>query len=59
MRVSLTQAVVDAELRCPDGRRKIEYSDSDGVKGLFIEVRAGTTDHTYYVRSRNLKRKPA
>src|SRR5688572_7387140 len=50
MRVSLTQAVVDTELRCPDNRRKIEYSDSDGVKGLFIEVRSGCEDHTYYVR---------
>ena len=53
MRVTLTQSVVDNELRCPENRRKIEYSDSDGVKGLLIEVRTGCFDHTYYVRYRD------
>lgn len=53
MRVTLTQSVVDTELKCPENRRKIEFSDSDGVKGLFIEARAGCSDHTYYVRYRD------
>lgn len=53
MRLTLTQAIVDHELRCPPGRRKIEYSDSDGMKGMFVEVRAGSDDHTYYLRYRD------
>jgi hypothetical protein len=53
MRITLTQSVIDTELRCPEGRRKIEYSDSDGVKGMFVECRSGCDDHTYYVRYRD------
>ena len=53
MKMKLTQAIVDTELRCPDGRRKIEYADSDGVKGMLIECRLGSDDHTYYLRFRD------
>lgn len=56
MRMTLTQAIVDAGFTCPEGRRKIEIADSDGVKGMFIEVRAGCDDHTYYWRFRDRNR---
>lgn len=53
MRMTLTQAIVDSGLRCPEGRRKIEVSDSDGVKNMFVECRQGCEDHTFYVRYRD------
>ena len=57
MRMTLTHAIVDSGLQCPEGKRKIEIADSDGVKGLFIEVRAGCDDHTLYYRFRDRERK--
>jgi len=56
MKMTLTQSIVDSGLQCPEGKRKIEIADSDGVKGLFIEVRAGCDDHTIYLRFRDRNR---
>jgi integrase len=53
MKMTLTQSIVDSGLQCPEGRRKIEISDSDGVRNMFVECRAGCDDHTYYVRYRD------
>ena len=56
MRVELTQQLIDKGLRCPDGRRKIEFTDAGraGVPGLFIEVRAGSPGNaTFWLRYKN------
>jgi len=57
MKMTLTQSIVDSGLHCPDGKRKIEIADSDGVKSLFIEVRAGCDDQTFYYRFRDREQK--
>ena len=53
MKMTLTQAIVDSGLKCPEGRRKIEIADSSGVKNMYIEVRAGSNEYTYYLRVRD------
>lgn len=55
MKMTLTQSIVDSGLSCPEGKRKIEIADTDGVKGMLIEVRAGSMDHTFYLRVRDSK----
>jgi len=55
--MTLTQSIIDSGLRCPEGRRKIEIADSDGVKGLLIELRAGCDFQTFYYRFRDRERK--
>jgi hypothetical protein len=56
MRIELTQDFIGKGLCCPDGRRKIEYTDSGagGVPGLFIEVRAASPGKgSYFLRYKN------
>lgn len=48
--VKLTQSLVNTELRCPDGKSRIEVCDAD-LPGLYIEVRATSAGQgTYYLR---------
>lgn len=48
--VKLTQTIVNTELRCPNGKSRIELCDSD-LAGLYIEVRATSPGQgTYYLR---------
>jgi integrase len=56
MRVELTQDFITKGLRCPDGRPKIEFTDSgpSGVPGLFIEVTAKSPGKgSWYLRYKN------
>jgi len=57
VKMTLTQSIVDSGLQCPEGKRKIEIADSDGVKGLFIEARSGCDFQTFYYRFRDRERK--
>lgn len=53
MRVELTQDMITKGLRCPEGKKKVELTDSSGagaVPGLFIEVRDGAKDHSFWLR---------
>lgn len=49
--VSLTQKFIDRELACPAGKPKIEYCCADRT-GLLVEVRAGNSFGTYWLRYR-------
>lgn len=56
MRIELTQEFIAKGLRCPEGRPKIEYTDSghSGVPGLFVEVRATTPGRgVFWLRFKN------
>ncbi len=48
--VKLTQQIVNNDLKCPEGKSRIEYCDAD-MPGLYIEVRATSQGQgTYYLR---------
>ena len=49
----LTQQFVANDLKCPQGKARIEYCDAD-LAGLYIEVRATSQGQgTYYLRYKN------
>jgi integrase len=49
----LTQKVIDQDLHCPDGKKRIEYCDRD-TPGLYLECRNGNSSPpTYYLRSKD------
>ena len=51
----LTQDFVDRDLRCPEGKKRIEYCCSE-LRGLMVEVRATTQGQgTYYLRYKSYK----
>ena len=48
--VKLTQAMINGDLRCPDGKPKAEWCDAE-VKGLVLELRATSAPSgSFYVR---------
>lgn len=48
--VKLTQQTITHDLRCPAGKTRIEFCDSE-VPGLYVEVRATNQDQgTFYLR---------
>jgi hypothetical protein len=50
MKTKLTQEFVQTQLRCPDGRGRVEYCDTE-VPGLYVEARATAPgEGTYYLR---------
>jgi site-specific recombinase XerD len=48
----LDQTYVDTQLVCPPGKSQVEVVDPQRT-GLYIEVRAGTPHHTYYLRCKD------
>ena len=51
--VRITNAYVINDLKCPDGKNRIEYCDTE-LPGLYIEVRATSQGQgTYYLRYRD------
>lgn len=51
--VKLTPAFIDHELRCPDGKLRVELCCAD-TPGLYVEVRASKPGRgTYYLRYKN------
>ncbi len=51
--VNLTAEMVAKHLRCPDGKRRVEWCDSE-VPGLYVEIRAtAERQGTYYLRYKN------
>jgi hypothetical protein len=50
MIVSLTSSLIQNNLLCPEGQRRIEYVDKGGT-GLYLEVRATSPGQgSYYLR---------
>jgi integrase len=48
--IKFTPQFIAHDIKCPDGKARIEYCDSD-LKGLYIEVRATSQGQgTYYLR---------
>jgi integrase len=57
MRIEMNQEFINNGLCCPDGKRKIEYTDSGagGVPGLFVEVTAKSPGRgSWYLRYKNV-----
>lgn len=55
--LKLTQQFIDEELRCPEGKSRIEYCDSD-LAGFLLEARASSPGHgTYWVRYKSAQGK--
>jgi len=53
MKVKLTQKIIDKKLICPDGRKQIEFVDSE-LAGLYILVSSVSPGiGTYYLRYKN------
>lgn len=51
--VKITESFIANELKCPDGKGRIEYCDTD-LPGLYIEVRSTSPGQgTYYLRYKN------
>jgi site-specific recombinase XerD len=51
--VNLTAEMVAKHLQCPDGKRRVEWCDSE-VPGLYVEIRAtAERQGTYYLRYKN------
>jgi integrase len=50
MKLKLTQEFIQTQLRCPDGRGRVEYCDTE-VPGLYVEARATSPgEGTFYLR---------
>jgi integrase len=50
MQVKLTQEFIQTQLRCPDGKGRVEYCDTE-VPGLYVEARATSPGQgTFYLR---------
>lgn len=49
MKIKLTQNLITSDLQCPEGKRRIEFCDTE-VPGLYVEVRATNqgTGTAYY-----------
>jgi hypothetical protein len=47
--LNLTQSFIDHELRCPEGKTRIEYCD-DLVPGLYVLASSGGPTLSYYLR---------
>lgn len=55
MLVSLNSEFISKQLVCPPGRPRIEFVDKDGVRGLYLEVRAGSPgEGTWYQRFKDV-----
>jgi integrase len=55
MLVNLNAGFLTSGLKCPPGRRKIEYRDKDGVPGLYVEVTAAKEGvGTYWLNYKNV-----
>jgi integrase len=55
MLVTLNSELLSKGLKCPPGKRRIEYVDRDGVPGLYVEVRATSEgEGTYYLRYKDV-----
>ena len=53
MKIKLSQKIIDRDLRCPDGRKQIEYCDTE-LPGLYVLVsRINPGIGTYYLRYKN------
>lgn len=51
--VKITESFITNDLKCPDGKARIEYCDTD-LPGLYIEVRSTSPGQgTYYLRYKN------
>ena len=51
--VKITESFITSDLKCPDGKARIEYCDTD-LPGLYIEVRSTSPGQgTYYLRYKN------
>jgi hypothetical protein len=58
MIVKLTPDFIAHSLRCPEGRRRIEYVDAGGV-GLYVEVRATSPGQRLHPSARTDMGEPA
>jgi integrase len=55
MLVTINSELLANGLKCPPGKRRIEFVDSGGVPGLYVEVRAtGEGEGTYYLRYKDV-----
>ncbi|WP_052383986.1 tyrosine-type recombinase/integrase [Litchfieldella xinjiangensis] len=56
-KIKLTPSFIKQDLRCPDGKRKVEYCDTQ-IPGFYVEARAtATREGTYYLRYKNARGK--
>ena len=57
--LKLTDGFITKDLTCPEGKKRIEYCDTD-IPGLYVEARATRPGQgTYYLRYKNDNRKTA
>src|SRR5688572_18568646 len=53
MLVSLSSEFILNRLVCPPDKHRVEFVDKDGVRGLYVEVRASRNgEGMYYLRSK-------
>lgn len=55
MLVSLNSEFIASELVCPPDKHRVEFVDKDGVRGLYVEVRASRNgEGMYYLRYKDV-----
>lgn len=55
MLVSLNSEFIASQLVCPPGKHRFEYVDKEGVRGLYVEVRASRNgEGMYYLRYKDV-----
>jgi len=55
MLVSLNSEFIAKELVCPPDKHRVEYVDKDGIRGMYVEVRASRNgEGMYYLRYKDV-----